>query len=416
MLIAARVAGPVDVAALQGALDDVVQRHEILRTIVVRDANPRYQQVYPPSPVPLRVRDLPPVPGMSRDVYAEHVILEVNHDLMDVRELPLLRARLERFDDRDSVLILITHHTASDGWSIQLLLRDLAACYAARTAGRLADLPTPRQYREFVAWEQARLTDPAASGAMDYWRRKLSGAQIFALPTDRPVPSRHSRPYTAHYFAIETGTAEGTFTLAAAMRSSTFMVLLAAFNVLTHQITGTTDPVISTFSNGRNEARVRDMVGSIMNVLPLRTDFGACATFRDVVARTRQTCLEAYSHEIPVEHIERELPELMQPLSDPGNCYFTFGMFQPAQFDDKDFQIGDSSYQVLKRVVQEPESAEIPEGFAWHMDVLPSGELTGRVLYNRDEFDERTVIDWVTSYQRILAGAVRRSDEKWKAL
>jgi non-ribosomal peptide synthetase component F len=297
---------------------------------------------------------------------------------------------------------------------MHLILRDLAAFYAARTTGRPADLPAVAQYRGFVAAELARVTGPDAGYAMDYWRQKLHGARIFALPTARAIPRVHTRPYSAQYFVLDADVMAATTALARAMRSSTFMVLLAAFNVLAHRITGTTDPVVNSFSNGRNEAEFRDVVGSIMNVLPLRTDVGGCASFRDVVARTRQTCLEAYTREIPIERIERELPELTRPLDDPRMCYFIFGMFQPPQFDDKEFQIADGAYQIRERVVQEAESSEIPEGFAWHMDVLPSGEVTGRVLYNLDEFDEDTVVGWMSAYRRIVSAAAAEPDRAWK--
>jgi hypothetical protein len=140
-----RITGAVDVAVLQGALDDVVVRHELLRTLVVRDADPPYQLVRPPCPVPLEVRDLPPAPGKSRDMVAQELILEAQDGTMSPREVPLLRAELCRFDDTDSVLFLTVHHSVSDAWSVQLILRDLGAFYAARSSGDPAKLPPVRQ-------------------------------------------------------------------------------------------------------------------------------------------------------------------------------------------------------------------------------------------------------------------------------
>src|ERR1700712_363519 len=123
---ALRLAGYIDAAALQTALDDVVARHEALRTIVVRDAGPPYQQVHPPMSVPLTVRDLPPHP--SRQQVAEEQLAEAEAISLDVEQLPLLRATLARFDSHDSTLSLVSHHSACDGWSLNLVLRDLAAC------------------------------------------------------------------------------------------------------------------------------------------------------------------------------------------------------------------------------------------------------------------------------------------------
>ncbi len=410
-----RITGRVDIDALQGALDDVVRRHESLRTIVARDASPRHQQVYPATSVPLQVRDLPSAADRPRDLYAEELMLAAEHGRLDPRELPLLRARLERFDDRDSLLILVSHHTASDGWSMQLILRDLAAFYAARTTGRPADLPDVWQYRDFVAWEQGRLADSASGGAVDYWRAKLNGARIFALPTDRPIPARHTQPYSAHYFVVDRDVMSAISALAGQMRSSVFMVLLAAFNVLACQITGTTDPVIKTLSNARNDADIQGIVGTFMNFLPLRTGVGECASFRNVITQTRRTCLEAYSNEIPIQHIERELPELMRPIENSRLSHIILGMFQP-QFEDKEFQIAEHSYQVRKRVVQEQVASEIPMGAAWQMDFLPSGELIGYFHYNLDEFDEQSSLDWVAGYRRILCRAAADPDQDWRGL
>src|ERR1700733_2367138 len=135
IVFALRITGPVDVAVLQSALDDVVARHELLRTLVVRDADPPYQLVCPPCPVPLEVRDLPPVTGTSRDMVIQELLVEALAGTISAREVPLLRARLCRFDDRDSALFLTVHHSVSDGWLAQLVLRDLGAFYAARVTG-----------------------------------------------------------------------------------------------------------------------------------------------------------------------------------------------------------------------------------------------------------------------------------------
>jgi hypothetical protein len=412
---ALRIAGRIDVAALQGALNDVVGRHEILRTVVVRDAEPPYQQVHPPGPAPLQVRDLPSTSDLARDVIAEQLILQTEQGTMSVRKLPLLRAVLGRFDDRDSVLILVTHHSASDGWSLQLITRDLAAFYKARTTGRPAELPGVRQYREYAAWQPTVVAGPAAVQAHEYWRAKLRGARIFTLPTDRPIPELHTRGDAGHNFAIDPEVAAAASAFAKGMRSSMFMVLLAAFSVLAHQITGTSAPVIQALTTGRNEPQFQDTVGPFLNFLPLRTDIGDCATFREIVTRVRETCVEAYSHEIPIQHIERAAPELMQSLEEARMSEFIFGMFQP-QFDDAAVRMADGSYEIRKRVLPDPETSEMPGGLAWNMDLLPSGELTGSVQFNPEEFDERTVVDWVSGYQRILSRLTEKPDLEWQAL
>lgn len=127
-----RIAGQVDVGALQGAINDVVVRHEILRTLVSRDPAGSRQLVYPPSPVKLEIRQLKETPGRSRESCVEGLLSEAESGTLSARSLPLLQAILGKFDDRDSVLVLVAHHCASDPWSMQLIMRDLAAYYAAR--------------------------------------------------------------------------------------------------------------------------------------------------------------------------------------------------------------------------------------------------------------------------------------------
>src|ERR1700677_728386 len=170
-----RVTGPVDLAVLQGALDDVVARHELLRTLVVRDADQPYQLVCPPCPVPLEAPDLPPVAGKSRDLAARELIAEALKGKVSARQVPMVRARLCRFDDRDSVLFLTVHHSVSDGVSLQVTVRDLSTFYAARSAGTPAALPPVRQYREYAQWQRDRAADPAEDGAPRYWQDKLRG-------------------------------------------------------------------------------------------------------------------------------------------------------------------------------------------------------------------------------------------------
>jgi hypothetical protein len=161
-----RVAGAVDLVVLQGALDDVVARHELLRTLVVRDADPPYQMVCPPCPVPLEVRDLPPVTGESRDMVIQELLRQAEAATISARQVPLMRALLCKFDDRDSALFLTVHHSVSDGWSDQVIMRDLGAFYAARVSGVPAKLPQMRQYREYAEWQRASAENTSDDGAM----------------------------------------------------------------------------------------------------------------------------------------------------------------------------------------------------------------------------------------------------------
>jgi condensation enzyme len=410
-----RVTGTVDVAVLQGALDDVVVRHELLRTLVVRDADPPYQLVRPPCPVPLEVRDLPPVTGKSRDMVAQELILEAQDGTMSPREVPLLRALLCRFDDADSVLFVTVHHSVSDAWSVQVILRDLGAFYAARSSGMPAKLPAVRQYREYSEWQRASAASPAEDGAPKYWMEKLRGAREYTVPTDRPHPEPYTSQYSMHAYQIDADVVAAAHALAAATRSSMFMITLSACYVLAHRITGATDLAIRAFTAGRNELQFQATMGLFINLVPFRTDLSGCASFRDVVARTKETCIDAIAHELPVNVIEQAIPEFIKSREDPRMAQFIISDFQP-QFGDLILPIADGAREIHERLLQEPEHPDVPSGMVWNLDVMPSGALTGSVLFNLDEFDESTVAAWAADFRRILTGAVSAPDQDWRML
>ncbi|WP_195910960.1 condensation domain-containing protein [Streptomyces kaniharaensis] len=413
---ALRITGPVDVAALQGALDDVVARHEVLRTVIVRDARPPYQEVHPPSRVPLHVRDLPPAEGQDRELMAQHLLAETESVVLPVEDLPLLRAFLTRFDDRDAVLGLASHHTAADGWSLQLINRDLATCYAARTRGAEPELPQLRQYREYTQWQSENAAGASAAENLAYWRKRLDGAPFFTLPTDRPIPPEHTEPYVAHTFRFDTATMDAVSALGRAARCSRFMVMLAAFSVLARRIGGVDDPVVNTIVHGRGRPEYQDTVGPFLNFLALRTDLADAGTFRELLLATRTTCLEAYRHEVPIQWVEQAVPSLMAPMADPRNCDFIFGFSEslaasPGAGDP--FLISESTVPVAKR---ESVTEQIPGGAAWNMGVTASGEVSGTLQFNPEEFDAGTAAGWVEAYRSIVLGVLADPDRDWRTL
>lgn len=415
---ALRLTGPVDEAALRGALDDVVARHEMLRTVVVRDTDPPVQQVRPAGPVRLEVRELPQIPGRTRDQVAEDQLAEAELASVPVEELPLLSAVLARFDERDSVLSLLTHHTACDGWSLHLIVRDLAAYYAARTGERPLTLPEPLQYSDYTAWQRANTTGEAAAENMEYWREQLKGAEVFTLPTDHPVPPVHTAPYQSCNFVLDAGTMAAAARLAKAARCSTFMVMLATFAVMAHRIRGTLEPVVNTMIHGRGQPQFHDTVGPFLNFLPLRTDLAGCESFRDVVTRTRNACLGAYAHEVPVHELEQDQPPFWAPIRDPSCCDFIFGYFEPpfpaAEDAARDpFRISERTAIIRRR---ERESEQMPGGAAWSLGLNPEGAADGYLQFSPEDFDPATAARWVAEYAGLVAAAVAEPERDWQTL
>jgi hypothetical protein len=412
---ALRVTGAVDLAVLQGALDDVVARHELLRTLVIRDADPPYQMVRPPCPVPLEVRDLPPVTGKSRDMAVQELLLEAQAGTISAREVPLLRALVCRFDDRDSALFLTVHHSVSDGWSVQVILRDLGAFYAARVSGTPPKLPPMRQYREYAEWQRANAEDTSDDGALTYWAEKLDGAQEYEMPNNHGHPERYSRPYSLHVFGIDADTMAAAAGLANATRGTRFMVLLSAVYVLAHQITGATDLTVKAVTAGRNELEFHNTMGLFLNVVPFRTEIADCTSFRDIVLATRETFIDAMANELPASMLEQAFPDFIRSREDTRMSQVLI-LQTPSQFGEMVLPIAEGAKEVDEVLLAEAESSDILSGTEWHLSPQPDGAVSGSVHYNLDEFEESTPEVWTAALTRILASAVRDPGQDWRQL
>jgi hypothetical protein len=409
-----RLRGNLDVGALSAALDDVVARHEILRTELRKDDSGWQQSLHPPGPVSLQVRAIGPADSVGREEAGDHAACDLLDDVeaepFSPRAVPLLRAVLGRLGADDHVLALTAHHVASDAWSMQVIITDLAACYAARSALRVPGLPDARQYREFAAWQRAS-EDSWSGVASSHWQPRLLGARVHAVPADRMLPEGAADPYSVHRFAIGRELTEATARVARSTRSSLFVVLLAAYNLLASQLTGDCDLVVPTFTAGRTQARFADVVGPLYNLLPIRTDLGGCASFADVIARTRASCLEAYAHDIPFPLIQAQAGDLMAPCADDHLAVSAFEMLPPPALAGTGLagtgRAGDIRYSELRgRRTSRPVGASTPKGMLWALDHIRSGELTGLIRFSRDRFDEGTIENIATRYGQVLSASV----------
>ena len=319
-----------------------------------------------------------------------------------------------KFDDRDSVLLLTVHHSVSDGWSMGVIFRDLGAFYAARRTGIAAVLPQMRQYREYAAWQRANATSTAEDGAPAYWQHKLDGAREFTIPNDHGHPDSYSRPYSQHVHDIEPEVMTAASALSTATSSTLFTVMLSAFYILAHKITGNTDLAIRAFTAGRTELEFHNTMGLFLNCVPFRTDIADCTSFRDIVAHTWDTFIDAMAHELPVNVIEQTFPDFIKSREDLRTSQFIISNIQGQFGDDLTFPIAEGARAAIERPL--PVANDIPSGMVWNLSAQPSGELSGGVLFNLDEFDESTVEGWAAELRRILTGAVREPDRDWRLL
>ncbi len=409
-----RMHGQRDLTTLRLALNDVVERHEALRTTIIRDKNDPHARVHPPSPAELTVVDLSSAAGeAARERRAYEFLNEADKDARsDPTQMPLLRAVLGRFDDDDAVLVLVTHHTVSDAWSIHLIMHDIAICYAIRRGLLAPGLPEVRQYGEYARWQQRARHDESAVVSREYWRAKLAGGRFLTLPTDRVRRLDIPPVYSVHRFLINRELTSATTLLAKSMHSSPFMVLYACFNLFLHRRTGVSDIVAPILTSGRTEPDFEQTVGLFFNFLPIRTDMSDCVTFAELVKRTRATLLEAYSHELPFSEIAAQAgPELMQaPIMNINGVTTGFEILQYPQGPESKL-IGDVRYTGLRRyLLSATDTSEIPDGNLWGFDLDPAGDMVGVAKFNSLDFDETTIIAMIDEYRELLRASLKSPD------
>jgi condensation enzyme len=229
----------------------------------------------------------------------------------------------------------------------------------------------------------------------------LRGAEILAIPTDRPRPAGVPNRFAAHRFLVDAESTAAMRAFARSSRSSPFMVLLTAYHLLLHRRTGVNDLVVPTFTAARGE-RFQHTVGMFFNFLPLRTDLAGCGTLREVADRTRATCLEAHAHEIPFPLIAAEAPGLTRQLGYDNRTVVTFELLHYDSTMDN-VRAGELSFsEIRRRVLSQPSSSHIPDGGLWAMDLLPDGEMVGSLKYNPNLLDEPTIAGLCDEYCELL--------------
>ncbi|HWO59480.1 MAG TPA: amino acid adenylation domain-containing protein [Umezawaea sp.] len=310
-----RLSGDLDRAALRAAVDDVVTRHESLRTVFPHHDGVPYQSVVDgPAPV-LEVR------SADEDALGRLLAEEVGRGFDLEVDLPL-RVTLFALGPRDHVLLVVLHHIVGDGWSVDCLARDLSTAYAARRRGHApAFTPLPVQYADYSLWQHAELGDEddpdgLLGGQARYWLDALAGApEELPLPTDRPRPPVADRVGDSVRFPLDHDLTGGLERLARDTGTTVFMVVHAALAALLTRMGAGTDVPIGTPASRRTDDALRDLVGYFVTVLVPRVDTAGDPTFRELLARVRRVDLDAFANpDLPFDR----LVDLLKPERSPG--------------------------------------------------------------------------------------------------
>lgn len=312
--VARRLRGALQLDALKAALDEVVARHEGLRTTFPAPDGCPVQVVGPPRPFALDVADLTDRPPTGAEVEAEaeasRLVSEEARRRFDLTKGPLFRGLLVRLSPDDHVLALTMHHITTDAWSEAVLLGELSVLYDAFARGEVSPLaPLPIQYADFAVWQRKRMAGDALRAQLDYWLRQLDQLPpLLELPADRPRPARRSGRGGVIDVEIPTPLTAGLRRVTSAGRATLFMTLLAAFQTLLARSSGHDDIAVGTAIGNRPRVETEGVVGFFANTLVLRTDLSGDPSFMEVLARVREVALGAYGHQdLPFEHLVREL-------------------------------------------------------------------------------------------------------------
>ncbi|HEU4595090.1 MAG TPA: amino acid adenylation domain-containing protein, partial [Pyrinomonadaceae bacterium] len=407
---AVRLCGPLDVQALERSLDEIVRRHEVLRTsFVSEDGQPR-ALVAPEWKVSLPVIDLRDLPAAERLKAAERAADAEAWRPFDLSTGPLLRVRLLRLDEEEYVFLLTMHHIVSDAWSRAILIRELGALYEAFTEGRPSPLEElPVQYADFAAWQRERLSGETLEANLAFWKRQLASAPAaLELPTDRPRQAAQGDEGKVFGFTLPAELADALGEFSRREGVTFFMVLLAAFKTLLSRYTRQFDIVVGMPTAGRSLTEVEGLIGFFVNTLVLRTDLSGDPGFRELLARVRDASLQAFAHEdVPVEKIVEELQ--------PGRSLDRNPLWQ-VMFA---LQNAPAESAVARGLTLSPfkvsARTKIADDIYFGMVETEHG-LAGSVEYRSALFDEARIERLVGHFRTLLEGAVASPDSRLSEL
>jgi amino acid adenylation domain-containing protein len=401
--LALRLKGGLDSTALRTAFNEIVRRHESLRTHFAMVGDQPCQEVEPACSLEFPLIDLAGIPGPQREAEVQRLSTQEAQRPFDLAHGPLLRATLFRLGPGEHIVLLLMHHVVSDGWSIGVLLRELNTLYLAFSGGQHSPLPElPIQYADFAVWQRDWLQGQVLERQLNYWKKQLAGIPAFLeLPTDRPRPANQSYRGAVLPCKLPAPLLPALADLSRREGASLFMLLLAAFQVLLHRYTGMEDVVVGSPVAGRNRAEIESLIGFFVNTLVLRGDLSGNPTFRALLGRTREAALGAFAHQdLPFE----KLAEVLHPERDSSHSplFQVMLVLQNATDEKIDFAGLDVTPMFI-------DSATSKYDLTLYIKEHREG-LHLAVEYCTDLFEVETIRRLLSHYQTLLEGIVANPD------
>ncbi len=397
LFAAVRLKGEFNLTFLEQSLNEVIRRHEVLRTNFIEVNGQTIQVILPKLSLTI------PVIKVQQEQHIQQFAIAEANKPFNLSKDPLLRLSFLEIEPTEGVLLLTMHHIISDGWSMGLLLQEITALYQAFSSQQPSPLPElPIQYADFAVWQRQWLQGEVLQTQLNYWQQQLgNNLPILNLPTDRPRPSVQTFQGAKQTLVLSPQLTKDLKNLSTSFGGTLFMTLLAVFKILLHYLSNQNDIVVGTDVANRNRSETEGLIGFFVNQLVLRTNVSGNHNFEDLLARIRQITLDAYAHQdlpfdklVEVLNPERDLSRTplfqvkfvlqnapMPPLEFAGLT------LQPLEVDK-----GTSRFDLLLNM------AEVERG------------LVASLEYNTDLFNESTIARFLSHFEMLLDRVVSSPD------
>jgi amino acid adenylation domain-containing protein len=403
--IALRISGLLNLTALGQSFDEILRRHEALRTTFSIVDDVPVQVIAPPSRLELPVLDLSASTGADSESELRRLTTEEAQRPFDLARGPLFRAALLKLKDKEHVLLVTMHHIVSDGWSMSVFMRELKVLYKAFSEGKpspLAELPI--QYADFARWQHQHLSGEVLEGHLEYWKRQLAAAPaLLDLPTDRPRPLEQRFQGARQTLTLSKSVSDGLKVLSQREGVTLFNTLLAVYQLLLSRYARQEDVSVGAAIGNRTHAETEGLIGFFVNTLVMRTDLSGNPSFRELLQRVKEMTLGALEHqELPFEKLVEEL----QPERSLSRSPFFQVMFIFQNTPVASLALTDLS---LKPLNFDRGITPVRSDLDLYMGESAEG-LRGYFMYSTDLFDASTMLRMSERFRLLTESLVRNPD------
>ncbi|MFP5271127.1 amino acid adenylation domain-containing protein [Coleofasciculus sp.] len=395
------ITGQLNVTVLEQSLNEIIRRHDVLRTKFTEVDGQLTQVIIPTLTLSLPIIDLSDLPQNQQESEIQHLATQEAQKPFNLSQLPLIRATLLQKSQEDHILLMTFHHIIFDGWSMGVLIQELAAVYQAFSTGKPNSLPElPIQYADFAQWQRQRFQGEGLQSQLAYWKQQLGDElPVLELPTDRPRAAIQTFRGAKEVLILPRTLSDALKALSQQEGVTLFMTLLAAFQTLLYRYTGQEDVIVGTPIAGRDRTETEPLIGVFINTLVLRTQIQGTITFRELLSRVREMALAAYKNQdVPFEKLVEELqPErdlshtpLFQVLFQLRNVPNKIVNLQDLRFIDCQFDRGIAAFDLTLDIIDKTEG------------------LFCQFEYNTNLFNKTTIQRIANHFQVLLEGIINQ--------